>query len=246
MENDEGEKGNNDSVDNNSVTTKETKSEKESGGRKRLTGDNGGVGGGVGGRGDGSHWWLSRPPRAPRRRHRLDRRDKLSSPRVLEGAARSRRSLRATAGAVANETWLTDTRVGRDVVVGAVDDPELVVSEVHKAINKSRSSSSSSSGVRRRELGYLSSCGTGNPIDDCWRCDPQWHHHRKRLADCGIGFGRNAVGGRNGRFYVVTDPSDDDPVNPARALSATPSSRTSPSGSSSSATWSSPSSRSSS
>ncbi|XP_020085567.1 probable pectate lyase 1 isoform X2 [Ananas comosus] len=80
-----------------------------------------------------------------------------------------------------------------------------------RAINKS---SSSSSGVRRRELGYLSSCGTGNPIDDCWRCDPQWHHHRKRLADCGIGFGRNAVGGRNGRFYVVTDPSDDDPVNP--------------------------------
>ncbi|XP_020085566.1 probable pectate lyase 8 isoform X1 [Ananas comosus] len=137
--------------------------------------------------------------------------DKLSSPRVLGGAARSRRSLRATARAVANETWLTDTRVGRDVVVGAVDDPELVASEVRKAINKS---SSSSSGVRRRELGYLSSCGTGNPIDDCWRCDPQWHHHRKRLADCGIGFGRNAVGGRNGRFYVVTDPSDDDPVNP--------------------------------
>ncbi|RWV96074.1 hypothetical protein GW17_00041243 [Ensete ventricosum] len=70
-----------------------------------------------------------------------------------------------------------------------------------------------SNSTSRRGLGYLS-CGTGNPIDDCWRCDPEWHRHRKRLADCGIGFGRNAMGGRDGRFYVVTDPGDDDPVNP--------------------------------
>lgn len=34
------------------------------------------------------------------------------------------------------------------------------------------------------------------------------------LADCAIGFGRNAVGGRDGEFYVVTDPDHDDPVNP--------------------------------
>ncbi|GLJ32820.1 hypothetical protein SUGI_0660970 [Cryptomeria japonica] len=65
---------------------------------------------------------------------------------------------------------------------------------------------------KKRELGYLS-CGTGNPIDDCWRCDPNWERNRKRLADCGVGFGRNAVGGKNGRFYVVTS-SGDDPVNP--------------------------------
>lgn len=62
-------------------------------------------------------------------------------------------------------------------------------------------------------MGYFS-CGTGNPIDDCWRCDPQWQLHRKRLANCAIGFGRNAVGGRDGRYYVVSDPGDDDPVNP--------------------------------
>jgi len=55
---------------------------------------------------------------------------------------------------------------------------------------------------------------TGNPIDDCWRCDPNWHKNRKRLADCAIGFGHNAIGGRDGRYYVVTDPSDDDTVNP--------------------------------
>ncbi|GKF30731.1 probable pectate lyase 8, partial [Tanacetum coccineum] len=62
-------------------------------------------------------------------------------------------------------------------------------------------------------LGYFS-CGMGNPIDDCWRCDPNWRHNHKRLADCGIRFGRNAIGGHDGHFYVVTDFRDDDPVNP--------------------------------
>ncbi|CAI0547469.1 unnamed protein product [Linum tenue] len=83
-----------------------------------------------------------------------------------------------------------------------VHDPDLVVQEVHRAINASR-----------RMLGYLS-CGTGNPIDDCWRCDPNWEKNRQRLADCAIGFGKNAIGGRDGKIYVVTDPSDNDAVNP--------------------------------
>ncbi|KAH9560295.1 hypothetical protein CY35_06G098500 [Sphagnum magellanicum] len=61
----------------------------------------------------------------------------------------------------------------------------------------------------------LAGCGTGNPIDDCWRCDPNWSTNRQSLADCAIGFGRNAVGGKNGRIYVVTDNSDDDVVNPS-------------------------------
>lgn len=64
----------------------------------------------------------------------------------------------------------------------------------------------------RRNLGYLS-CGTGNPIDDCWRCDPNWEKNRQRLADCAIGFGKQAIGGKDGKIYVVTDTSDD-PVNP--------------------------------
>ncbi|THF95444.1 probable pectate lyase 18 [Camellia sinensis] len=83
-----------------------------------------------------------------------------------------------------------------------VEDPELVVQEVHRSINESR-----------RNLGYLS-CGTGNPIDDCWRCDPNWASNRQRLADCAIGFGKNAIGGRNGKIYVVTDSGNDDPVTP--------------------------------
>ncbi|KAL0721307.1 hypothetical protein Bca4012_035906 [Brassica carinata] len=85
-----------------------------------------------------------------------------------------------------------------------VSDPELIVEEVHRKINES---------ISRRNLGYFS-CETGNPIDDCWRCDKDWEKNRKRLADCGIGFGKNAIGGRDGEIYVVTDPGNDDPVNP--------------------------------
>ncbi|XP_060193802.1 probable pectate lyase P18 [Lycium barbarum] len=89
-------------------------------------------------------------------------------------------------------------------LVLSIQDPELVVQDVHRSINAS---------MTRRNLGYLS-CGTGNPIDDCWRCDPNWEKNRQHLADCAIGFGKNAIGGRNGRIYVVTDSGDDDPVNP--------------------------------
>ncbi|CAN4099259.1 unnamed protein product [Withania somnifera] len=81
-------------------------------------------------------------------------------------------------------------------------NPQSVVDQVHRSIK-----------VSRRNLGYLS-CDTGNPIDDCWRCDPNWARNRKRLADCAIGFGKNAIGGRDGKIYVVTDSGNDDPVNP--------------------------------
>ncbi|KAG6387480.1 hypothetical protein SASPL_152670 [Salvia splendens] len=60
-------------------------------------------------------------------------------------------------------------------------------------------------------------CRTGNPIDDCWRCDPDWETNRKVLADCGIGFGRGAIGGRDGEFYVVTT-EEDDPREPRQGM----------------------------
>ncbi|KAG5061934.1 hypothetical protein JHK85_003117 [Glycine max] len=53
-----------------------------------------------------------------------------------------------------------------------------------------------------------------NPIDRCWRCDPNWANNRKKLANCVQGFGRNTVGGKNGPFYVVTSNLDNDMVNP--------------------------------
>ncbi|KAL6521179.1 hypothetical protein OROGR_017748 [Orobanche gracilis] len=74
--------------------------------------------------------------------------------------------------------------------------------------------------ISRRELqsydqSNSTSCAlTGNPIDDCWRCDPNWLENRQRLADCGVGFGRDARGGKDGAYYVVNDSSDGDPVNP--------------------------------
>ncbi|XP_058771168.1 probable pectate lyase 12 [Vicia villosa] len=90
-------------------------------------------------------------------------------------------------------------------------DPESVAIEVHRKVNES---------MGRREMlslstkDFSSSCQTGNPIDDCWKCDPDWSNNRQRLADCGIGFGQNAKGGKGGKFYIVTDSSDNDPVNP--------------------------------
>ncbi|XP_058107880.1 probable pectate lyase 5 [Magnolia sinica] len=95
-------------------------------------------------------------------------------------------------------------------------DPESVVHDVQRRVEESV-------GRKRRMLlgGYAdwssspSSCLTGNPIDDCWRCDTNWQSNRQRLADCGIGFGQNAMGGKSGQMYVVTDSSDRDAVNPA-------------------------------
>lgn len=93
-------------------------------------------------------------------------------------------------------------------------NPEAVVQDVQRRVNTS---------VARRRLldfsdettSYSSSCLTGNPIDDCWKCDPNWEADRQRLADCAIGFGQYALGGKGGRLYIVTDASDHDPVTPS-------------------------------
>ncbi|WOL13065.1 putative pectate lyase 8 isoform X2 [Canna indica] len=83
-----------------------------------------------------------------------------------------------------------------------IEQAKKIAFEVEMAISKSKTAR------------YLDRSLTGNPIDDCWRRDPKWHLNRTRLADCGIGFGRDAIGGRDGEIYVVTDPGHDDPVNP--------------------------------
>ncbi|PHT37566.1 putative pectate lyase 12 [Capsicum baccatum] len=98
---------------------------------------------------------------------------------------------------------------------GQHSDPEAVALEVNRKVNASLSIYQ----TRRKMLSYTnsdhqSSCQTGNPIDDCWRCDHNWQLNRQRLADCAIGFGQYALGGKGGRYYVVTSSSDPDPVNP--------------------------------
>jgi len=52
-----------------------------------------------------------------------------------------------------------------------------------------------------------------NIIDSCWRNNSKWASNRQSLADCAKGFGSNAIGGKYGDIYEVTDPSDD-PVKP--------------------------------
>ncbi|KAL5569436.1 hypothetical protein UlMin_026011 [Ulmus minor] len=87
-------------------------------------------------------------------------------------------------------------------------NPEAVVQEVKRRVNVSLS---------RREtlsLQEKDQCGSGNPIDDCWRCDPNWQANRQRLADCGIGFGQDTMGGKGGQIYIVTDSSDGNPAQP--------------------------------
>ncbi|OMO81804.1 Pectate lyase/Amb allergen [Corchorus capsularis] len=89
-------------------------------------------------------------------------------------------------------------------------NPDEVVHDVQRRVNASVS--------RRQTLQFTqedeSNCLTGNPIDDCWKCDPNWPNNRQRLADCAIGFGQYALGGKGGEYYIVTDSSDDDAVNP--------------------------------
>lgn len=54
---------------------------------------------------------------------------------------------------------------------------------------------------------------TMNLVDSCWRAKSNWASNRKALANCAVGFGRNAIGGKYGRIYTVTS-SADDPTDP--------------------------------
>lgn len=54
---------------------------------------------------------------------------------------------------------------------------------------------------------------TKNVVDSCWRANPNWARNRQALANCAVGFGKDAIGGKYGRVYVVTT-SFDDPINP--------------------------------
>ncbi|KDP30495.1 hypothetical protein JCGZ_16174 [Jatropha curcas] len=83
-------------------------------------------------------------------------------------------------------------------------DPESVAEDIQRRVNAS---------ISTRQL-LSTQCQTGNPIDDCWRCDSNWGANRQRLADCAIGFGQGSLGGFGGQIYVVTDSSDHDPANP--------------------------------
>ncbi|CAI0386726.1 unnamed protein product [Linum tenue] len=71
-----------------------------------------------------------------------------------------------------------------------------------------------SNNTRRNLRKNRGKCLATNPIDRCWRCDPNWANNRQKLADCVQGFGYRTRGGKGGPIYVVTDASDNDLVNP--------------------------------
>ncbi|KAL0350928.1 UNVERIFIED_CONTAM: putative pectate lyase P59 [Sesamum radiatum] len=82
---------------------------------------------------------------------------------------------------------------------------------VHRALKEVKEEELSLNSTRRQlSHGYDGPCRVTNPIDRCWRCQANWAQNRFRLADCVLGFGYKAKGGKNGKFYVVTDPSDND------------------------------------
>ncbi|KAJ7953761.1 Pectate lyase [Quillaja saponaria] len=112
-----------------------------------------------------------------------------------------------------DEYWQTRARKAREAALKAYDpDPLGVIANVTAHVNEATVGNNST----RRNLGKVKKgkCQAVNPIDRCWRCDPNWADNRKRLAECAQGFGRNTTGGKNGEFYVVTDSSDDDMINP--------------------------------
>ncbi|KAI9121069.1 hypothetical protein K1719_008102 [Acacia pycnantha] len=96
-------------------------------------------------------------------------------------------------------------------------DPLNVTSElnfhVHLAMDEVNTNSTRGRDLREKK-NRKKRCQATNPIDRCWRCDPNWEKNRFKLASCAMGFGRKATGGLGGPIYVVTDSSDEDLVNP--------------------------------
>ncbi|XP_057417419.1 probable pectate lyase P59 [Lotus japonicus] len=91
-------------------------------------------------------------------------------------------------------------------------NPEQVTVDFNKHVNENMNGSNNT----RRGLTskYTGPCTATNPIDSCWRCDPNWEKNRKKLADCAMGFGHGTTGGKAGKIYVVNDPSDHELINP--------------------------------
>jgi len=118
-----------------------------------------------------------------------------------------------------DEHWQKREQEARRVALETYHpDPQEVIDHlnhhVHIAVEEETESYKNSTRRGLKMKGYRGPCKATNPIDRCWRCRSDWASDRKRLARCVKGFGRNTTGGLHGRFYEVTDPSDNDMVNP--------------------------------
>ncbi|KAH6763153.1 Pectate lyase family protein [Perilla frutescens var. hirtella] len=90
-------------------------------------------------------------------------------------------------------------------------NPEDLTDDFNQLVGKTLASENNGT---RRNLINEDGCKATNPIDRCWRCDVNWEKNRKKLAECAAGFGYKTTGGKDGRYYIVTDPSDDNVEEP--------------------------------
>ncbi|KAJ3694044.1 hypothetical protein LUZ60_009524 [Juncus effusus] len=112
-----------------------------------------------------------------------------------------------------DEYWMNRAQEAQAIARNAYrPDPHSVTNHFNKAVHKVLDSNSTRRGLRK----YNGPCLATNPIDRCWRCRADWANDRKRLTSCVKGFAAGTIGGKHGAFYVVTDPSDKDPVNPKK------------------------------
>ncbi|MQM08603.1 hypothetical protein Taro_041459 [Colocasia esculenta] len=111
-----------------------------------------------------------------------------------------------------DESWQMRAKEAREHALEAFHEhPNEVTDQINHKVNRGFVGNSTRRGLRRK---FSGPCEPTNPIDRCWRCRKNWATDRKRLAKCPLGFGRKALGGVRGRYYVVTDASDDDLLNP--------------------------------
>ncbi|KAK6946309.1 Pectate lyase [Dillenia turbinata] len=122
--------------------------------------------------------------------------------------------LRADIG-VFDEFWQKRAEKARKEALEAYEaDPQSATEYFNYRVNNATIDMAPSNSTRRHMRENKGKCIATNPIDRCWRCDKKWYYRRKKLASCVLGFGRRTTGGKRGRYYVVTDPSDNDMVNP--------------------------------
>jgi pectate lyase len=111
-----------------------------------------------------------------------------------------------------DEVWQQRAKEAEKAALEAYHpDPENVTRQFNIRVAKSLEGTNS---TRRNLRKYTGPCLATNPIDRCWRCKKSWAKNRKRLAKCALGFGRKTIGGKYGKYYVVTDASDEDMQNP--------------------------------
>ncbi|XP_031106441.1 pectate lyase-like [Ipomoea triloba] len=115
-----------------------------------------------------------------------------------------------------DEVWKKRAHDAKKAAHGAYNpNPHHVIHHINDHVHKAAKGTNR---TIRRQLRlrhrYHGPCLATNPIDQCWRCDPNWARNRMKLADCVLGFGRHTTGGKGGKIYIVSNPADDDLVNP--------------------------------